>query len=80
MKKTGSYDLGSIKYFRPIGIVLDFQCPSCGAQIEIDAGDDFIKYPQPEKLRELECIDCAHEFSVKLKIEMSVSIECNVVQ
>ena len=80
MKKArGTYDMEAIKYFRPVGIVLDFDCPQCGAKIEIDAGDDFIEYPKPTKTLDLECIDCGHEFALKLKIEMTVSIEYGVV-
>ena len=76
---SGTYDLASIKYFSPDGIVLTFDCPTCGEKIEIDAGDDFIEYPEPEMVREsIEC-DCGREIKLQLKIKMTVTVEYDVI-
>lgn len=75
---TGEYSLEGIKYFSPIGIVLEFDCPACGATIDVDLGDGFIEYPQPEQEVEFAC-SCGETITLRLKIRMQVTVDVEVV-
>lgn len=71
---TGSYDLETIKYFSA-NVILKVECPHCGYISEVDAGDDFIEYPAPEKNSEFECYECEKEFILNMKIKLTARIE-----
>jgi hypothetical protein len=77
MIATGTYNMDEIKYFNFVGGLLKFCCPHCGLEIEIDASDGFIKYPQPEMSRSIEC-DCGAEIKITMKIAMPVTIEYEI--
>lgn len=75
---TGEYSLEGIKYFSPIGIVLEFDCPACGATSNVDLGDGFIEYPQSEQETEFMC-DCGETITLRLKIRMQVTVDVGVI-
>jgi predicted RNA-binding Zn-ribbon protein involved in translation (DUF1610 family) len=77
---TGEYSLEGIKYFFPIGIVLKFDCPACGATIDdVDLGDGFIEYPQPEQKVYFACSSCGETITLRLKIRMQVTVDVETV-
>ena len=78
MKLTGQYDMETIKYFRPQSMVIEFPCPYCGKQIEIDARDGLIEYPKPEQIIDWIRCDCDRAITIKVKIVMLVEIEYEV--
>lgn len=66
------------KRFHMPGVVLRSQCPKCGAAYAVDFGDGYLPYPVVGKPFASTCFcrdeECAHEWTVTLRLDVTLSV------
>jgi hypothetical protein len=79
MKVTGKPNVAcdlEVKRFYIPGVVLSGKCPNCKAKWWEDFGDSYLSYPTANKPFDHGCCcpECDHEWTVRLRIDLAVSV------